>query len=623
MKKILIVLFLIVTSVTISFFISLKTEKTASAWDVWTADKFEINDSFDTAKPASSDIQATIHHMFDQDYYYFVVDKASSSVNIQLKNIPAGTDYDIVLYDSNKRLVTGSYKGGVSNEYINRTLYKGTYYIKIYSYKGCSDSSYLLQIDGISNLVGNLPNDLGILGYGIDIVLGSGNIYDQLKLENQIFTNYYRNILALDMETIEPRSSITKITSGSSFENYHKSLSSNLNQSIGLNGIKGLWAAEAELGFSLNNNISSEKFYSQYTHKHEFEYVKKISAIKNFNNREYDYYGYDRSFINLLHEIKSLKGSTVFYGLCLSLFQKYGTHIIGKAKYGAKSESLYSVTSNYVDFNSTIEGHFNSKINLTYANIVGGSGGYDISLGGEYNLRSEDLQSQMRVSTIGGSPFSATNFASFNNSFPKWVNSIEGREAWIGFHEHNALVPIWEILPPTYTDLKNDLENAFKDYVEWKYNDAIISSKNSNIPSEKEGEAVIRTYKMRISDNSDFKQGNDYFNLQRVVGLDARQLKNLGYKQFSIEVELDMKIINDGNQHIRVYALKSNGFTCIADIKYNVGKSYTKRMFVISNLYLRDYTSDNIDFKIGYDASGKFSDDWENKNVKVTITVKK
>jgi hypothetical protein len=112
-------------------------------------DKYEPNNATTAATSISSNAiitDANIHATSDNDYFMFTV-SATSSVTIQLSNIPSGCDYDLELYDSSNTRKANSTAGSNNPESIAISLTSGTYYIKIYSYQGSSTSFYRLQVN--------------------------------------------------------------------------------------------------------------------------------------------------------------------------------------------------------------------------------------------------------------------------------------------------------------------------------------------------------------------------------------------------------------------------------------------------------------------------------------------
>lgn len=99
---------------------------------------------------------------------------------------------------------------------------------------------------------------------------------------------------------------------------------------------------------------------------------------------------------------------------------------------------------------------------------------------------------------------------------------------------------------------------------------------------------------------------------------------SIGYRTLVVEIELEMKEVDKGYQHIFIYD-DSSDTTWLTGCKYSLGGStkvtaYTKVTFYCE---LNLANINNNDFVIRYDASGKNDDDWKNQNVKVYVGVSK
>ncbi|WP_232697945.1 lipase/acyltransferase domain-containing protein [Brevibacillus daliensis] len=112
-------------------------------------DQHEKNDSFEEAVLLSStpDIEANIHTKEDVDFYKFIV-KLTSSLQINVSDIPAEMDLDLLLFDSNQKVLSSSSQTAGKNERIDINVKAGTYYVKVFPNKRSSISrnQYRLNI---------------------------------------------------------------------------------------------------------------------------------------------------------------------------------------------------------------------------------------------------------------------------------------------------------------------------------------------------------------------------------------------------------------------------------------------------------------------------------------------
>lgn len=126
-----------------------------------TPDRFEPNDSKETAIPMTNDIavNATLNISTDEDW--FVLDATKTGkLNVTMKDLPYDCDYDMTIYDSTGAYVGGSYANANQDEKYTGTISNtGKYFIRIYAYSGFNASdSYELKA-GVYTMDSYEPND--------------------------------------------------------------------------------------------------------------------------------------------------------------------------------------------------------------------------------------------------------------------------------------------------------------------------------------------------------------------------------------------------------------------------------------------------------------------------------
>ena len=110
-------------------------------------DAYEPNDSIGTAKTINNiPISGTINIGTDEDWYKFHVNDAGK-LTVTLDSIPNDCDYDVEIYDVDLNILSGSYFSGNINEKVDVLVGTGTYYVRIYSYSGSSQSAYNLNVN--------------------------------------------------------------------------------------------------------------------------------------------------------------------------------------------------------------------------------------------------------------------------------------------------------------------------------------------------------------------------------------------------------------------------------------------------------------------------------------------
>jgi hypothetical protein len=120
----------------------------------------EPNDGFDTATQLCDNVPVSGRFPNESDSYdYFRLDVPHYSVVIlDLYNMPAGTDYDLYLFDEQGQLAA-PYIDGTAPESITMPVTAGTYYVLVFRYNGYSDQYYTLRAHLTCPTTETEPND--------------------------------------------------------------------------------------------------------------------------------------------------------------------------------------------------------------------------------------------------------------------------------------------------------------------------------------------------------------------------------------------------------------------------------------------------------------------------------
>ena len=103
----------------------------------------QFNDNFTVAQRLQFNAAQT--HQFNDsfdffDAFYFDL-SAADVVTVRLSQIPAGSDYNITIYDSDKSVRGSGTKAGNQNEAVPLQLPAGRYYVMVERIFGQSDES--------------------------------------------------------------------------------------------------------------------------------------------------------------------------------------------------------------------------------------------------------------------------------------------------------------------------------------------------------------------------------------------------------------------------------------------------------------------------------------------------
>lgn len=128
--------------------ISFAAEETTSSDNVTIMAGFELerepNDTFENANSLIDRI-GTISSESDVDYYRFNTGSlwTAKSVTVNLTNIPSNRNYELVVYDVDKKVIGQSFNSGNSNESVTiPTVANSRYYIRVHSIQGYSTNEY-------------------------------------------------------------------------------------------------------------------------------------------------------------------------------------------------------------------------------------------------------------------------------------------------------------------------------------------------------------------------------------------------------------------------------------------------------------------------------------------------
>ncbi len=174
-------------------------------------DQYENNDSVSSATsiPHSNNTvfyYPTLHTFYDVDYFKFTIN-VKSGLDIDMTSIPSGRDYDMRLYNDRGNTLASAVLGGSLDENISTdNLLAGTYYIKVYSHNGFSDSNtyrLAIKLEPHANPDQYEIND----SMSTATTINSGtNLYPTLHTDNDI--DYFKfsidtmSSLELDMTSI-------------------------------------------------------------------------------------------------------------------------------------------------------------------------------------------------------------------------------------------------------------------------------------------------------------------------------------------------------------------------------------------------------------------------------------
>lgn len=213
------------------------------------------------------------------------------------------------------------------------------------------------------------------------------------------------------------------------------------------------------VGLSLNSNLK----YGNYIYKYYYMLDHKVERYQRylFNSTEQSTYAecYTPKF---LQDLNNLESGNLTYK---EFFQRYGTHIVGKATYGGRLNAAYSVATNEVAIQSSVEaaleGAFSAGITDDIKAKITGAISEKLSM----SFTQTDIDTEFSVRAWGGSVVMGDSLEGFKTGYDKWCDSFNNdSQSVIIDYPKDGLVPIWELLPSDYAHLSSAMESECKIY---------------------------------------------------------------------------------------------------------------------------------------------------------------
>lgn len=469
------------------------------------------------------------------------------------------------------------------------------------------------------------------LGKGVNVL--SAKNATEIKLGNDIFDSTKLN----DKNIMEFSTSISEsgYSSGSSLEEISKSININLFRESGFNiNATGVFSAGLVNSFGIGTSIKNELKNNQY-YASIYHYINSETVyLETFGDEKVYMEILSKNFIDDLEEVELGNKSIDWF------FNRYGTHVLMSALFGGKLEMNFSAMSSEKLSAKNIESGLKSKMSATVKSPEGITVGVsdEINIFGNVNdmKRTDTYETKFNCIALGGRTFQTSDFSKIGEGYTLWADSFnnDDQASTIIGAAKEGLVAIWDYFPEKYVLLGEEMKNKFIDLSESSSSELLKSIRPSGeIPYEVTfgGEKIIRKKTVRITDSGRFKQHYDIIKFSDIDdAIDLNKLMEEGYHTVSIHIELDVREIYNGRQYIFLFSSPSNSNKYLIDtlsFTHSEGKGKSKDWWAhtfselkFENIPIVEFTDNR--FVIRYGASGDWSDDWENKNLKIKLVFK-
>jgi Domain of unknown function (DUF5011)/MAC/Perforin domain len=305
----------------------------------------------------------------------------------------------------------------------------------------------------------------GNLIYSIDqrdqLLLKIASTYFRLTDDKYVSIGSMINLAKSDIDSMTKLTLGTPIFEPSLFTQYPiTKYTESLSKSSGFTTKKYIEFVERlkNLDFESNQFIMEElgNNYIQY----DYQFYNKIdtSIITYFSGMR-SYYVTKSTFLNhltndFLTDLNLLSTSQLNHE---DFFNRYGTHFITKASYGVK-RTTYCIILADKDL-----GSINSCKEASIAIPKLGGTSTSTSRSGDITL--------YKINTIGGARYTKDEGVTDSVANNKWINALNNDENHetsvlieLNPDDYGNLVPIWDLLPPEYEQLKDAMEIEYQLY---------------------------------------------------------------------------------------------------------------------------------------------------------------
>jgi hypothetical protein len=456
------------------------------------------------------------------------------------------------------------------------------------------------------------------IGYSIDAGDCSFADSEAIKVGSPILDESW--LATVPLNRVEINSTEANQLFSTSFREVSSQFSQNAGSYVSISGYD-LFPFGLAYGFNLSHQAKYQSYYSHYYY-YKYLVIKRYSlSLPNYSSNLNLYKQHLHP--DFLNYIIKLNNGQMTYN---DFIRIYGTHVIANAIFGGRLELFYSVLSNEVVFNSTIQEEIKTEIE---SSIIG-FGDMQSSSNFKYtdiqNLTTHASTSLFRGKAIGGTPFDVTQQNSYSTNYANWMSSINDNEVVVGYGQ-NGLIPLYLFVPDNYSNVAAGLKQAINTYLtnQTKYYSNLFKAGAIYGSSYATEQIFLRSEEYTITDSGRFKQKYDEFSFYDLYAKKIAIMKLLGYKKVNIKISMQVREVDDGYQYVFAYNGRGENDTLLKELRFEhtPGKKDTQYRYhdlTLSNIDLSQITDKIV---LRYGASGNFEDTWKNRNLTIQLVFRK
>ena len=375
-----------------------------------------------------------------------------------------------------------------------------------------------------------------------------------------------------------------------------------------------------------NLSINFRDYMNRYFGCCLYDYVRYEMALPSYSDFANTYQNYYSSaFLNKLSSLDPHSSKESYF----NFFDSFGTHVVANVLVGGKLRMNYIVVSNTLQFGVDVKASIKNAMKSAVDNLGKSNKSTELVFGTGLTQIISSCTYSTDIEVMGGNLSYALSLENRQGTnYTNWINSInDSNSVTIGYGT-NGLVPIWDVLPTSYSSLKTTMKNYFNTY----YDENIDSSKSNFIYSgqkftggvEATNEKVFSTIPITITDAGRMKNKYVEIDLKELLGVYPSTMINEGFTEIKIKLTFEFREIDDGYRHLFIFPTNGteNVNAYIADYDFYtenaVLKNWTKH---IAEMTFSIDKLNNEKIYLRFGASGSGDDDWQIRNIKTSFIV--
>lgn len=477
----------------------------------------------------------------------------------------------------------------------------------------------------------------GIFGDDVDsenaLEIGLGRSVNIVEAED--FNNFIGAYSVLDTKKVDKLNVISTYKGETYFNEFSSTKISNLRSSTNVGFSFDLTDETSFAGMFVNVSMgfksSTSTDYSSYSNQYFYIYEK---FVLEYSKHFEDYLENDYSKMlssNYLDSLEKLSSGEMSY---FDFFDNYGSHIIVSANYGGRLDAYYSVLTNCSDINKSTEIKITESVEAGFTGVGTTEAKLSSDVTKTLNVSNSQIESNLSFSSVGGSTFTGSSINDFQACQTAWSDSFNSSENSnnnvLMDYAEDGLVPLWDMLPDQYSNLREEFVAKFEEYYYFATNEIFVDFEQTTDHFEYssiENGKSDRT----ITDEGEYGMSTNLDNMD-VLYMD--QLMSYSNEDYVFKFEITMNIMeeNDGYQEIWLY----NKFNKTDVTSESVGSKGAASFGMVTGEsqieygenYAGDYSltwyvaGDDIrpHMYLKYDANGEGDDEWKLNHIIVKVS---